>query len=205
VVVVALPDRARLEVLSPVGTAVLLLVIRGEELALHAPGRREYGVGRATRETLDRLTRIPVPPGPLLRLLAGLPPLPLRPGDPRVQVVQEERATRVESVDGSFWQRLWTGPDGTSLAGGELGEATGLLLRFQFGDRRPDAGTPFPHLVAVQVAGAETRVTIRYDSVRLNASVESELFELPRPADPALRILDLSRGPVAGAAHRWTS
>ena len=230
VIVVALPDRARLEVLSPVGTAVLLLAIRGDGLTLHAPVRREYGVGRATPDTLGRLVRMPVPPGLLLRLLAGLPPLPVRPGDLRVQVVRDERVVRVESVDGPFWQRLWTGPDGAWLTGGELGEAGTLLLRFQFGDRRLLDGTPFPFLVAVEGVGARTRVTIRYETVRLNGPVEAELFDLPRPADPGTRILDLGRGFVpapipagvpqgppqgtgparnfgsgGGAPHRWTS
>ncbi len=196
VIVVALPDRARLEVLSPVGTAVLLLAIRGDGLTLHVPARREYGVGRATPDTLGRLVRMPVPPGLLLRLLAGLPPLPVRPGDPRVQVVRDEGVVRVESVDGPFWQRLWTGPDGAWLTGGELGEAGTLLLRFQFGDRRLLDGTPFPFLVAVEGVGARTRVTIRYETVRLNGPVEAELFDLPRPADPGTRILDLGRGPL---------
>jgi len=230
VIVVALPDRARLEVLSPVGTAVLLLAIRGDGLTLHAPARREYGVGRATPDTLGRLIRMPVPPGPLLRLLAGLPPLPVRPGDPRVQVVREERAVRVESVDGPFWQRLWTGPDGAWPTRGELGEADTLLLRFQFDDRRLLDAAPFPFLVAVEGVGAGTRLTIRYETVRLNGPVEAELFDLPRPADPGTRILDLGRGFVpapipagvpqgppqgtgparnfgsgGGAPHRWTS
>jgi hypothetical protein len=141
----------------------------------------------------------------LLRLLAGLPPLPVRPGDARVEVVREERAVRVETVDGPFWQRLWTDPDGTSLAGGELGEAGGLLLRFQFGDRRLQDGTPFPYLVAVESAGAATRVTIRYETVRLNGPVEGELFELRPPADPGTRILDLSRRPVMGERRGWTT
>lgn len=230
VIVVALPDRARLEVLSPVGTAVLLLAIRGDGLTLHAPARREYGVGRATPDTLGRLIRMPVPPGPLLRLLAGLPPLPVRPGDPRVQVVRDERVVRVESVDGPFWQRLWTDPDGAWLTRGELGEADTLLLRFKFDERRLLDATPFPFLVAVEGVGARTRLTIRYETVRLNGPVEAELFDLPRPADPGTRFLDLGRGPVpapipasvpqgppqgsgpernfgsgGGAPHRWTS
>jgi len=204
VIVVALPDRARLEVLSPVGTAVLLLAIRGEGLTLYAPARREYGVGRATPDTLGRLIRMPVPPGPLLRLLAGLPPLPVHPGDPRVQVVRDERVVRVESVDGPFWQRLWTGSDGAWLASGELGEAGTVLLRFQFGDRRLLDGTPFPFLVTVEGVGAGTRLTIRYETVRLNGPVEAELFDLPRPTDPGTRILDLGRGPVpAPIPARW--
>jgi hypothetical protein len=205
VVVLALPDRARLEVLNPVGTAVLLLVIRGEHLALQLPARREYGAGRATRETLGRLIRIPLPAGLLLRLLAGLPPLPVRPGDPRVQVVHEERAIRVESVDGPFWQRLWTGPDGASLADGELWEAGGLLLRFQFSEWKRLDGIAFPSVVALESAAEETRVMIRYETVRLNGPVEAGLFELPRPADPGTRILDLGREPAAGAPYRWTS
>ncbi|MGE5851300.1 MAG: hypothetical protein ACM362_14330 [Candidatus Methylomirabilota bacterium] len=205
VVVLALPDRARLEVLSPVGTAVLLLVIRGEDLVLQAPTRREYGVGRATRETMGRLIRIPLPAGLLLRLLAGLPPLPVRPGDPRAQVVPEERAIRVESVDGPFWQRLWTRPDGTGLAGGELWEAGGLLLRFQFGEWKRFDGVAFPSLVALESPREGTQVTIRYETVRLNGPVETDLFELPRPADPGTRILDLSRRPAAGEPNRWTS
>ncbi|HSD51892.1 MAG TPA: hypothetical protein VLG48_10840 [Candidatus Methylomirabilis sp.] len=205
VVVLALPDRARLEVLSPVGTALLLLVIRGEDLVLHAPARREYGVGRATRETLGRLIRIPLPAGLLLRLLAGLPPLPVRPSDQRAQVVPEERALRVESVDGPFWQRLWTGPDGTRLAGGDLWETGELLLRFQFSEWKHLEGTAFPFRVALESPGEGTRVTIRYETVRLNGPVEADLFELPRPADPGTRILDLSRGSGAGEPSRWTS
>jgi hypothetical protein len=205
VVVVALPDRARLEVLGPLGTAVLILAIQGDRLAMHAPGRGEYGSGRASPETLGRLTGMPVPPRPLLRLLAGLPPLPVRSGDPRVLVTGEERAIRVESVEGAFWQRLWTGPVGSALARGELGEAGGPLLRFQFRDRRRLQGGEFPFSVEVEGAGAGTRVTIQYESVRVNGPIEAELFELPLPTDPGTRILDLGRGSFPGEPHPWTS
>lgn len=193
-VVVALPDRARLEALSPMGTAVLILAIRGEVLTAHVPAEHAYGVGRATRETLGRLARLPVPPGPLLRLLVGLPPLPVRPGDPRVHVTVEAAGTRVESVDGPFWQRMWTGPDGTWVERGELGEAAGLLLRFQFGERRRLQGATIPFGVQFEEVTAGTRLAIRYESVRLNEPVESWMFEVPRPADGRMRILDLGGG-----------
>lgn len=194
VVVVALPDRARLEALSPMGTAVLILAIRGDLLTAHAPAQHEYAVGRATRETLGRLARLPVPPGPLLRLLVGLPPLPIRPGDPRIHVTVEAAGTRVESVDGPFWQRMWTGPDGAWVERGELGEAAGLLLRFQFGERRRLHGATVPFGVQFEEVTAGTTLVIRYETVRLNEPVESWLFELPRPADGRTRILDLGGG-----------
>lgn len=194
-IVVALPDRARVEALSPLGTAVLILAIRGEELTFHSPARREYGVGRATRETLGRLVQIPIPPGPLLRLLVGLPPLPIRLGDPRVRLTVEAASIRVESVDGPFWQRLWTGPDGTSVDRGELGEASGVLLRFQFGEHRRLNGAAFPFLVTLEAVTAGTSLALRYETVRLNDPVDADLFEVPRPANGRTRILDLGAGP----------
>jgi hypothetical protein len=195
VIVVALPDRARLEALSPLGTAVLLLAIRGDDLTVYAPARHEYGVGRATRETLGRLARVPIPPGPLLRLLAGLPPLPIRPGDPRVQLAVESAAIRVDSVDGPFWQRVWSGPDGVAPERGELGEASGLLLTFEFGERRRLNGVAFPFAVRLEEVTAGTHLAIQYETVRLNEPVEAGLFELPRPADGGTRIIDLGAGP----------
>lgn len=194
VIVVALPDRARVEALSPLGTAVLLLAIRGDDLTVYAPAQHAYGVGRATRETLGRLARIPLPPAPLLRLLVGLPPLQIRPGDPRVQSAVEPAAIRVDSVDGPFWQRLWSGADGSTPERGELGEASGLLLRFEFGDRRRLDGALFPFALHLEEVTVGTRLAIQYETVRLNDSVEAGLFELPRPADGRTRILDLSAG-----------
>lgn len=194
-ILVALPDRARLETLSPVGTPVLILVIRGEELRVHSLLRQEFGIGRATRETLGRLTRAPVPPRPLLRLLVGLPPLPVRPDDPRFHLIPEAETLRMESVDGPFWQRLWTGPDGAAIAHGELGEASGVLLAFEFGERRLVGGAAFPFLVRIDEPGSGARLAIRYERVRLNEPVEAGVFELPRPQDDQLRIFELGGGP----------
>ncbi len=194
VIVVALPDRARLEALSPVGTAVLLMVIRGDDLTVHAPERYEYGVGRATRETLARLARVPIPPGPLLRLLVGLPPLPIRPTDPRVRVGAAGDGFQVESVDGLLWQRVWTGPGRTAVERGELGEATGPLVRFQFSDRRRLNGTAFPLAVRIEGLVGGTTLAVRYETVRLNEPVDAGLFHLPRPTDGRTRIFELGGG-----------
>jgi hypothetical protein len=195
VIVVALPDRARVEALSPLGTVVLLLTIRGDALTVYAPARHEYGTGRATPQLLGRLVKIAVPPGPLLRLLVGLPPLPIHPADPRVGLRLEGDAIRVDSVDGPFWQRVWSDPDGTGPARGELGEASGLLLRFAFGDRRRLDGAMFPSAVRLEDATGGTRVAVQYEAVRLNEPVEAELFALPRPDDGATRIINLDAGP----------
>jgi hypothetical protein len=195
VVVVELPDQGRLEILTPLGTAALLLTVRGERLAVHAPLRNEYGAGRATRDTLGRLTSIPLPPGPLLRLLAGLAPLPLRPGDPRVLVEPELAGVRIESVDGPLWQRLWTDQGGGAIIQGELGGAGGVLLRFHFGERRQVGGLVFPFLMEVEGVEAGTRVALRFETVQLNETVPPDLFELPPPSDGQTRTIDLGALP----------
>jgi len=194
VVVVALPDNARLETLTPLGTAALLLTLRGERLAVYAPLRDEYGTGRATRDALARLTSIPLPPGPLLRLLAGLSPLPLRPGDPRLQVEAELSGVRIGSVDGPLWQRLWTDQGGGAIVRGELGEASGLLLRFYFGERRQLGDLAFPFLMEVEGAEAGTRVTLHFETVKLNEAVPPDLFDLPPPTAHT-RTIDLGALP----------
>lgn len=193
-IVLALPDRARLEALSPLGTAVLLVTFRGDDLTVYAPAEHAYGTGRATREVLGRLVRIALPPEMLLRLLAGLPPLPIRPGDPRVQLALEGAAIRVESVDGPFWQRVWSDPDGAEPARGELGEAGDLLLRYEFADRRRLSGAALPFAIHLEEVMSRTRLNIRYETARLNDPVEAGLFELPRPTGEGIRTLDLSAG-----------
>ena len=194
VIVVALPDRVRVEALSPLGTALFLLTIRGEDLTVYSPVRNEYGVGHATRETLGRLARVPLPPGPLLRLLAGLPPLRIKAEDPRVQVAGGVGGIMVESVDGPYWQRLWSSPDGLAVERGEVGEAGDPLLTFEFGDRRQAGVATFPFAIRLEEATGKSRLTIRYETVALNIPVEDSLFELPRPAAGQTRIIELSPG-----------
>lgn len=194
VVVVALPDRARLETLTPLGTTALVATLRNGDLRVHSPLRHEYGAGRATRQTLARLITVPVPPELLLRLLAGLPPLPLRAGDPRLTAVEEAASVRVESVDGEHWQRLWTGAGEMGVARGEVGRGSEVLFGFAFADRKPADGRSFPFGLRVEDSARQSHLQLRYERVELNVPVEPGLFELPPPADPATRIIDLGGG-----------
>ena len=194
VVVVALPDRARVEALTPLGTTALVATFRADELRVHSPLRHEYWTGRATRETLGRLLKVPVPPELLLRLLAGLPPLPLRAQDPRLTVAPDGAAVRVESVDGDYWQRLWTEADDPEVARGEVGRASEVLFTFAFADRRPTDGRSFPFEIRVEDPATRSRLHVQYERVQLNLPADPDLFELPPPTDPQTRIIDLGSG-----------
>jgi hypothetical protein len=199
VVVLALPDRARVETLSPIGTTLLVATLRGETLQVHSIMRHEYAVGQANQETLGRLINVPVPPALLVRLLAGLSPLPIRAEDPRLQIVVEGSAVRVESVDGEWWQRLWTGPDGTGIERGEAGRVSQTTLRFGFTDRRPSAGGEFPFAVWIEDATQGGRLELAYERLQLNEPVEEALFDLPPPQGGQTRIIDLGGRPSSGS------
>jgi hypothetical protein len=191
VVVVALPDRARVEALTPLGTTALVVTLRAEEIRVHSVLRGEYGVGRASPQTLGRLLKVAVPPELLLRLLAGLPPLPVRAQDPRLTVVSEESVVRVESTDGVYWQRMWTEANEPEIARGEVGRAAEVLFTFAFADRQPTDGRRFPFEVRVEEPATHSRVRVRYERVQLNLPADPDLFELPPPADPRTRTIDL--------------
>ena len=196
VIAIALPDRARLETLTPIGTTALMIVIRGDELRVHSPVRKEFGIGPATAETLGRLVRVPMPPAFLLRLLAGLPPFPVRPEDPRTGIAVEGAAVRLDAVEGIWWERLWTGAGDPAIVRGELGQASGVLLRFGYDDRRAAGETVFPFGIWAEEAATGTRLTLTYERVRLNLPVDDSLFELPLPSDGS-RVIRLDGGPAS--------
>jgi hypothetical protein len=100
---------------------------------------------------------------------------------------------QLQSVDGPFWQRVWTGPDGQAVERGELGEAGGPLLQFEFTERRLLQGVRFPFAIRLQTLSADRSVSIRYETVQINSQMGPEMFDLPRPAERGIRTMDLSQ------------
>jgi hypothetical protein len=194
VVVVALPSRARLETLTPLGTTALVATLRDEELRVHSLLRHEYGVARATRETLGRLLRVDVPPELFLRLLAGLPPLRLNGGDRRLTVVGDGPSVRVESVDGEYRQRFWIEAEGGGAARGEVERGGDVLFRFTLADRQSAGARRFPFDLAIEDPSTGSALRLRYERVDVNVPVDADLFVLPAPSGPDTRIIDLEGG-----------
>ena len=125
----------------------------------------------------------------------GLPPLPVRSGDPRSRASVEANGVRVESVDGEYWQRLWIGVDDPGVARGEVGRASDLLFTFGFADRKPADGREFPFDIRVEDATTQSRLQVQYERLELNRSADPALFDLPPPSDPRTRIIDLGGAP----------
>ena len=136
--------------------------------------------------------------GFLVRLLAGLPPLPVGAEHAGPQIAVEGAAVRVESKQGTWWQRLWTGQDGLGIERGEAGRDSETILRFGFSDRRQTGDVEFPFALWVEDASGRGRFQLEYERVQLNRPVEDSLFDLPPPQDERTKIYNLG-----GALPLW--
>jgi len=186
--VLALPDKLRLETLQFGGASALILAADGDRLAIYSLATREFAHGRASAGAVAALAGVAVEPRHLVRLLAGLPPLPFESADPRSRVEPDGAEFVAESAAGPFWQRLRLDAGG-GVAGGELRTAAGPVFTFRFEDPRWVGGRAFPHRLHLEQPGAGW-VDLAYRSVELNPPVEGGIFSLAIPAGD-VRVVDL--------------
>jgi hypothetical protein len=73
-----------------------------------------------------------------------------------------------------------------------VGRASEALLSFAFADRRPTDGRHFPFEIRLEEIATRTRLRVQYERVQLNRPADPDLFDLPPPADPQTRIIDLN-------------
>jgi len=81
-----------------------------------------------------------------------------------------------------------------------MGRASELLFTFAFADRRAADGRTFPFDIRVEDSATRSRLQVQYERLELNQPTDPSLFDLPSPADPRTRIIDLGGGaPGRGA------
>lgn len=73
--VVAVPDKLRLDVVSPFGATISTVTSNGREFALFDLRQKEFLRGPANACNLGRFTHVPVPPAALVQLLRGEAPV----------------------------------------------------------------------------------------------------------------------------------
>lgn len=205
-VLLAPPDRLRLETLAFGGTTALALASDGAELFVHAPGAGRFLRGRATPQNLAAVAGVRLQLAHLVRILAGLPPLPVRPEDPRLLARAVDGEVTLESGDGPFTQRLRAaGPDGP-LRGGELWEAGRPSLQFGFEDWRAARGPGaeagardvpllMPWRIGFRQPEEGLEVQVAYQDLEVDGPGPADLFRLPPPTDDATRVIDLDTAP----------
>ena len=177
-VVVAPPDRFRLEVLSPIG-AVAVVTANGQELAVWV--RREHRTyrGPATAASVGAYLGVPLRVADVVAVLAGLPP-ERRATAPATVAFDDAAGVRVHVPIEGGRQDIWYAGDSTLPVASETTLAgAGQVLRVEFSDYRTIAGVAVPLAIDMRLDPAERRVRVRYDPPTIDATIPDSVFTFP--------------------------
>ncbi len=188
VVVVERPDLVRLETIGWGGLTTLVVASDGRRLAAHAPLQNTFLEGSPTPENVEAVAGIRVAPAHLVRLLLGLPPLPIRIEKTAIYRPEDDRAYLLRARESPYTQRVWLSDDDLTLLRGELYDWKSLILRFRYS---PEGYGLYSLLLEEPLR--RVVVEVSYRSYDLNPELPGELFQLPHPAGRA-RVVDLDTG-----------
>jgi outer membrane lipoprotein-sorting protein len=175
-IVVARPDRLRLDTVGPFGRVFSILAADASALRFVSPGDRRIYQGPPTAENLGRFLPFALNLEDVVSVLLGGLPVPA--STPTVHYDEKEAAlvVRLENRSGSV-----------SLA--TLDARTLDLRRLQLIDPpprlaavldyegwRPEGGVSFPSRISIRVPSRDLSVTVRFEKLEPNAPLDEGLF-----------------------------
>ena len=175
-----LPGSLRMEVLSFFGQPVLYAASDGHQFMIWEPGQNRAYQGSATQGTLARLIKFPLHDQEALLLLAG--------GVPTGDQVEKQlfklpdsgkMLLQLEDVSSRLTQRVWL--EGESLVATRIERMRGgeLELEATFSDFMDIEGWFYPKNIVME--GGNTSVSIRYEEISINESLDQSVFHLNLP------------------------
>jgi outer membrane lipoprotein-sorting protein len=186
-IVVARPDRLRVEVLSLFGSVFVLAADRG---LLTAYARRENTVycGHASPENLWRYVRLSLPVSDLVDLLLGTPPLRQTKEaevsfDPQTEWIQ-----LVQQWEHGV-QLVWFSPTALPLRTEEQTPDRQTLWRATFDKYESQNGVAVATRIALEVPAWQRSLDITLEDIDLNPRLDSAVFAVKTP--PGSKVVDL--------------
>jgi outer membrane lipoprotein-sorting protein len=188
-IVVARPDRLRVEVLSFFGAMFVLAATEGQ---MTAYSRRENTVyrGAASSENMWHYARIGMPVRDLVDIILGTPPAS-NAGSTTVSYDPARSAVRLtrDLEDGAL--AVWF--DGNVPIAAEHGDAWGeILWQARFSDYEDQEGIPVATRIRLEVPAWDRAVDIELTDIDVNPVLDETVFELPTPAGAKVVTLDAS-------------
>ncbi len=195
-IVVALPDRFRLEALSPIG-AVAVVACDGGELAVWV--RRDHRTyrGAATPASVAAYTGLPIDVADVASVLVGLPPERRMTGDATVTRDDAAGLLRLRVPIEGGRQDVWVAPDSLLPVTSETTVESGRALRVELGNYRTIAGVAFPLSIDMRLLPDGGRIQVRYESPAIGGPVRPDVFVFPpRPGVDEVPLDARRRGEV---------
>jgi outer membrane lipoprotein-sorting protein len=175
-----LPGSLRLEILSFFGQPVLYAASDGYEFMIWEPGHNRAFQGLAAQGTLARLIKFPLHDQEALLVLAGVVPT-WDQAEKKLFKLPDNGTMLLQFEDGSsrLTQRVWL--EGESLIATRMERRRGgdLELEATFSDFLDIEGWLYPKHITIK--GAKTRVTINYEQITINESLDHNVFQLNLP------------------------
>ena len=190
-IVVARPDRLRVEVLSLLGSVFVLTADNG---ALSAYARQDGTVyrGSASPENLWRYARLDLPVSEVVALVLGTPPGPV---GGRAQVSFDETVGWIELSQPSpaGAQVVWFSDPLLPVAAARRDPAGQIEWRATFSDYEEYAGIAIATHIAIEWPTWQRSMEVRLQDVEVNPVLAASVFALQTP--PGSKVVQLD--PVA--------
>lgn len=197
VVIAVVPDRLRVETLSPFGTPLMVLATDGTDLGISIPGDNVFYVGRATPENFSRFARLPLSPADLVDMLLARPPV----------IAYQSLATflfpgngyQVDLTAGESVQRLFFDLDR------HLREVDYLVDNVLQLSLSYDAFDPehqgLPRQIELDLPRQKIHASLSFKEIATAQVYRDELFTLTPPAGAAIMQLDAVASAAASSGH----
>jgi len=187
--IVARPDRVRVEVLSVLGSVFVLTADNG---AMTAYARQDDTVyrGKASLENLARYARLWVPVTDLVDIVLGTPP-PRPAQQERVTFDADANAVRLWRALDDGVQVVWFTDAALPVAAEERASSGDATWRATFDAYEEHAGVPVATRIALELPGAARRLEITLDDVDVNPSLDHSVFAFQTP--PGSKVVNLDR------------
>ncbi|MDH7498934.1 MAG: hypothetical protein QHH30_00920 [candidate division NC10 bacterium] len=196
-----LPDRFRFESLNLLGFPDWVLSSDGDAVQLYLPTERKIIQGASDPKNLERMLGAKIPISCVLRILMGLPPLPLDDGSSSWIFFEESGAfLREEETSSPLRQLLWVDGAKGTLERGDILEGGKTVLSFHCGDHRELNGFPIPFRVKIHLVRSRVNLLWVHRELQVNPSFPEETFRLALPAKGDLQLLRLEE---IGAIEDW--
>jgi outer membrane lipoprotein-sorting protein len=186
-IVVARPDRLRVEVLSLFGS---VFVLTADDGALTAYARQEGTVyqGRASPENLWRYTRIGLPLSDLVDIVLGTPP-PRRGRNAQVAFEPDSGWIRLRRDLDGLSQVVWFSDAHLPVAAEERDDNQAPLWHATFGDYEDHGGFPIATHIGLDMPAAHRSVEVALEDIDLNPTLDHSVFAFQTP--PGSKVVNL--------------
>jgi hypothetical protein len=186
--VVARPDRLRVEVLSVFGS---IFVLAADDGALTAYARQEDTVyrGQASPENLWRYARLWLPVADLVDIVLGTPPQRHAPGASQVEFDAATGWISLRHDLGAGAQWVWFSDTGVPVAAEERNGGGQVLWHATFSQYEDHGGVSLATRVGLELPAWSRSIDIALEDVDVNPTLDRSIFAVQVP--PGSKVVNL--------------